>query len=119
MPMHELSICMELIDQVEAIARSHDAERVDTIVLRIGSLSGVEPGLLESAFEMARLGTVAEHARLRTERIEPKIRCRACGLEADAGPSDLRCPACFDTDTVLIAGDEMILARVELLQAAD
>ncbi|MDF9391713.1 MULTISPECIES: hydrogenase maturation nickel metallochaperone HypA [Methylococcus] len=117
--MHELSVCMELIEQVESIARSHDAERVESLVLRIGVLSGVEPGLLERAFEIARLGTVAEHASLRTERIEPRIRCRACGLEADAGPSDLRCPACFDTDTMLIAGDEMILARVELLQAAD
>jgi hydrogenase nickel incorporation protein HypA/HybF len=119
MPMHELSVCMELIDQVEAIARSHEAKRVESIVLRIGALSGVEPGLLESAFDMARLGTVAEHASLLTERIEPRIRCRTCGLEAEAGPGDLRCPACGGADTALIAGDEMILARVELLKAVD
>ncbi|MEW6037726.1 MAG: hydrogenase maturation nickel metallochaperone HypA [Pseudomonadota bacterium] len=117
--MHELSVCMELIDQVETIARSHEAERVESIVLRIGALSGAEPALLESAFEMARLGTVAEHASLQTERIEPRIRCRACGFEADVGPGDLRCPACGGADTVLIAGDEMILARVELLKAVD
>ncbi|MDD2769638.1 MAG: hydrogenase maturation nickel metallochaperone HypA [Methylococcus sp.] len=110
---------MELIDQVEAIARTHNAERVETIVLQIGSLAGVEPSLLENAFEIARLGTVAEHAELRTERVEPRIRCQVCSHEADAGPSDLRCPACGGTDTALIAGEEMILARVELLQPAD
>ena len=43
--MHELSVCLSLLDQVERIAREHGADRVVRIVLRIGPLSGVEAPL--------------------------------------------------------------------------
>ncbi len=41
--MHEMSICQALMDQVERIAKEQGASRVDSIVLSIGPLSGVEP----------------------------------------------------------------------------
>ena len=62
--MHEMSICQALMDQVERIATEQGAKQVDSIVLSIGPLSGVEPDLLSRAFEIARLQTVAENALL-------------------------------------------------------
>ena len=47
--MHELSICQALIGQVEKVARENHAQRVVSIVIAVGPLSGVEPGLLERA----------------------------------------------------------------------
>ena len=43
--MHEMSICQSLMDQVEQIATEQGASRVDSIVLCVGPLSGVEPFL--------------------------------------------------------------------------
>jgi hydrogenase nickel incorporation protein HypA/HybF len=112
--MHELSLCQDLIDQVTELARKHRARSVASVRVQIGLLAGVEPLLLESAFTIARAGTVAEHAEMLTEIVPPRVLCLACGKESEASPSDLRCPACGSGDTRLVQGEELILARVEL-----
>jgi len=58
--MHELSICLALMQQVERIAREHEAASVDRIVLQVGPLSGVEAPLLERAWPRARMATGVE-----------------------------------------------------------
>lgn len=113
--MHELSLCQDVIDQVTALAAEHRARSVARITVRIGVLSGVEPRLLESAFSIARAGTVADQAHFITESIPPRVHCEACGLAAEASPNCLRCPACGSTETRLTSGDELTLASVELV----
>lgn len=117
--MHELSLCEDLIGQVTALARQHRARSVACVRVQIGLLAGVEPLLLESAFTIARAGTVAEQAELFTEIVSPRVSCLACAVESEVGPSDLRCPSCGSIDTRLVKGDELILARVELEVAED
>lgn len=112
--MHELSLCQDLLDQVTAIANSHQAEKVVSITVRIGPLAGVEPKLLESAFSISCIGTMVEQAQLRLETQPLRVMCNVCALESDATISNLLCRHCGECDTRLISGDELILARVEL-----
>lgn len=112
--MHELSLCEDLIGQLTALARQHRARSVASFRVQIGMLAGVEPMLLESAFSIARAGTVAERADMLTEIVPPRVLCGACGAESETSPSCLRCPACDSGDTRLVQGDALILARVEL-----
>jgi hydrogenase nickel incorporation protein HypA/HybF len=112
--MHELSVCMALVEQVASVARQHGAERVEAVVVQVGPLSGVEPPLLEHAYPLAAAGTVAEQARLVIEALPVRIRCRSCATESAAEPNNLVCPACGDWRTELLSGDEMLLAQVEL-----
>jgi hydrogenase nickel incorporation protein HypA/HybF len=115
--MHELAICQALIEQVEAIARERLARRVDTVCVSIGPLSGVEPRLLEQAFPVASAGSVADGARLELDCLPLRVSCQQCGRVTDALPSRLICGHCGDWHTDLVSGDELILSRVELLQA--
>ncbi len=112
--MHELSVCLSLLDQVERIAREQGADRVERILLRIGPLSGVEAPLLANAYPLAAAGTIAEHATLDIEPAAIRVRCNSCGAETDAEPNRLLCGECGDWHTRLISGDEMLLAKVEL-----
>jgi len=112
--MHELSVCQGLLDQVEAIAAQHRAERVCSITVRIGVLSGVEPDLLQQAFSLARGDGVAAQASLIIESLPVRVSCRQCGMESDALPNRLLCAHCGDFHTRLISGDELLLASVEL-----
>jgi hydrogenase nickel incorporation protein HypA/HybF len=112
--MHELSVCLALLDQVEAIARERGARGVERICLRIGPLCGVESPLLASAFPLAAAGTLAEHAVLEIEPTPVRVRCRECGAESDAAPNRLICGACGGYRTQLVSGDEMLLASLEL-----
>ena len=112
--MHELAVCQGLIRQVERIARQEGAMKVDSIVLSIGPLSGVEPPLLERAFEIARLGTVAQSAELEIQTGPIVVECRTCGGSGEAGVNRLLCPACGDWRVSVRQGEEMTLMRVEL-----
>lgn len=112
--MHELAICQALIDQVESIARERHALRVLSIVVRIGPLAGVEPGLLRSAYALASAGTLAERASLVLEDCPVRVRCRTCGAESDATNNNLSCRACGHWQTEVLTGDELLLASLEL-----
>ena len=112
--MHELSICLALLDQVQGIAREHRAERVERIVLRIGPLSGVEGPLVQNAWPLAAAGTIAESAKLVIEPAPVRVQCRECGAETEAAPNRLVCAACGSLQTRLASGDELLLAHLEL-----
>jgi len=112
--MHELSVCLALMQQVERIAREHEARSVDRIVLQIGPLSGVEARLLERAWPLASTGTVAEHAQLVIDTAPVRVRCTQCDAVSDVSPNRLLCSSCGDFRTRLISGDEMLLANLEM-----
>lgn len=112
--MHELSVCLSLMQQVENIARKHNAIRVTRIVLDVGPLSGVEPELLRNAYPIAAAGTAAETAELVIETADIVVRCSQCESESTVPPNKLLCRACGEFRTRVISGDELILLRVEL-----
>jgi hydrogenase nickel incorporation protein HypA/HybF len=112
--MHEMSICQGLMHQVERIAQEQNAKRVDSILLSIGPLAGVEPELLSRAYEVARMGTVAEHAELEVETGPIVVECRTCGASGEAQANRLLCPSCGDWQVNLTQGDELLLLRLEV-----
>jgi len=112
--MHELSVCMSLLEQVAAIASERSAASVVKIELDIGPLSGVEAELLRNAYPIAAAGTIAEAAELVIHEANIVVRCSDCGAETAAVPNRLVCGACGDFRTQVISGDEMILKRLEI-----
>jgi hydrogenase nickel incorporation protein HypA/HybF len=115
--MHELSVCQALVGQLIEIGERESAERITSVRLRIGPLSGIVAELLAQAFPLAAAGTLAEDAELLTEAAPVRVRCTRCGAESEASPSRLLCGVCGDFRTVLASGDELLLASVELLRA--
>lgn len=112
--MHELSVCMSLLEQVAAIAAERSAVSVVKIELDIGPLSGVEADLLRNAYPIAAAGTIAETAELIIHEADIVVRCTDCGAETPAIPNRLVCGACGDYRTQVVSGDEMILKSLEL-----
>ena len=112
--MHELAICQSLIQQVEKIAFENHAGAVEKIELIIGALSGVEGPLLDRAFDIARMGTIAQGAELKMEIGPVVVECRICGNRNEVAVNRLLCDACGDWQVNVKQGDEMLLKRVEL-----
>jgi hydrogenase nickel incorporation protein HypA/HybF len=117
--MHELAVCQALIEQVERISRNNGARRVLSITLSVGALSGVEGKLLQHAFPLAAAGTVADGAELLVESVAVRVRCRTCRAETDAAPNRLLCGECAAWQVDVIAGEEMLLQRVEIESVAE
>lgn len=112
--MHEYSVVQALLEQVETIAEANRAERVTQVVVKIGVMSGVEPHLLEIAFNTFKAETVCDRAEF-VMQIQPlAIRCRACGAEAELESVQYRCPYCGSLEVEVADGEEMLLMRLEL-----
>ena len=112
--MHELSVCLSLLQQLEKIASERNAVAVDKIYLQVGPLSGIEPALLMNAYPLAAAGTVAANAELIIESSDVVVSCTECGAESAAKANRLLCSACGDFRTQIVSGDEMILQRMEM-----
>ncbi|GGJ26782.1 hydrogenase maturation nickel metallochaperone HypA [Streptomyces brasiliensis] len=113
--MHEMSIALAVIDQVEEAAeRAGDVTAVRSVRLQVGELAGVVPDALSFSFELACAGTLLEGAALVTETVPGRARCETCAHEWAVGmPPRLTCPRCEGGTTDLLAGRELRIAGVD------
>jgi hydrogenase nickel incorporation protein HypA/HybF len=112
--VHELSVVQALLREIDAVATANGATSVQRVTVRIGPLSGVDPGLLASAFEAARGSGRTAGTELVLESLAVKVRCGQCGEESTVTPNRLLCGRCGGYRTTLLTGDELLLQRVEL-----
>ncbi|MEF9908395.1 hydrogenase maturation nickel metallochaperone HypA/HybF [Streptomyces sp. P9-A2] len=111
--MHEMSVALSVVDQVEQAARSRAGHRVHRIRLDIGELAGVVPDALGFCFELACSGTVLEGAALVTRFVPGRASCAPCGRAWDTGmPPDMICASCRGGATELLSGRELRITAV-------
>lgn len=110
--MHEYSIVQSLVDSVAAAVGQRTGAVVRIVRVSIGEVAGVDCGLLATAFEVFRGGTLCESAELTIDRVPVRWECPLCEVAIARG-AFLRCTQC-DEPAHLAAGDEIILQRVEL-----
>lgn len=113
--MHELSIAVDLIDAASDRAREEGARHIRAVHLRIGPLSGVVVRALESAFEMASQGTIADGAVLDVEEVPITLFCAAC--EDTKGVTDIYsfcCPDCGMPSADIRSGRELEVTALEI-----
>src|SRR4051794_14238249 len=91
--MHEYSIVQALYDKVLAEAVARGATAVSGLKVRIGELSGVDAGLLDTAWKTFRVRTICEAAPLEIQSVPAAWACSRCGVEVTRG-GFLSCPAC-------------------------
>jgi len=112
--MHEYSIVQALLTQCEELATENDAQLVTKVVVKIGKMSGVEPYLLESAFNTFKEKTVCEGADL-ILNIQPLvIECKQCSTVTELSHINIKCPACESVDVKVIDGEELFLMSLEM-----
>lgn len=110
--MHEYGIVQSLIEAASQEAAKRHAISVKSLTLALGEQSGVEPELLKLAWQTFRERTPCEGAHLTLRSVPVVWRCPRCEGAIPPG-SLLRCPVCA-VPARMIAGDEMILERIEL-----
>jgi hydrogenase nickel incorporation protein HypA/HybF len=112
--MHEYSIVQSLIDSCEDQAKQNNASKVTKVVVKIGVMSGVEPHLLEVAFETFKEGTVCEGCEFVMSIQKVKVLCNSCQKESELEKLEYLCPSCKSEDLKIIDGEEMFLMQLEL-----
>jgi hydrogenase nickel incorporation protein HypA/HybF len=113
--MHEMSIVESMMEIIEDQARLYNSQKVVTVSLEFGALSGVMPSAVEFAFEVLSKGTVAEGAVLAISIIPLKIKCLDCAGESVLEDYQPTCPLCnSDLITFLQGRNELRVASLEL-----
>ena len=111
--MHEMSLAMAVVDQVEETGRAHGAVGVEEVRLQVGELAGVVPDALHFCFELACAGGLLAGARLTTEAVPGRARCADCPHEWATGmPPRLCCPRCDRPTSELLSGRELHITGV-------
>jgi len=83
--MHESSLIPELIEKITALASENASQRVTSIEVTIGALTGMDADHLREHFVTAAAGTVAEgaevHCRISDDPLSSAIILEAVELE--------------------------------------
>ena len=113
--MHEHSIIHSLLDQVRDIAQQNSASAVTEVVVAVGPLSGVEPLLLDSAFQQLATNELLRRAQLTIEKVPLTVQCDLCGRQSVLNNFVFACPHC-GTNKIQVVGGEGIMLRHVMLQ---
>jgi hydrogenase nickel incorporation protein HypA/HybF len=112
--MHEFGIACSILETVREEAEKRPESRLLKVGVRIGEISGVEPGALAFSFdalveggELAPLELVIEHAPRRHQ-------CPECRHEFVVKNYEVACPECGESRTQCIGGFEMEIAYLEV-----
>jgi len=114
--LHEFFIVQNIIRSVEECLAEYPGKRVEKVVLLIGKFSGVEIDLLKTALDFFKKGSVIENAEIVIETEDLKLKCNECGKEFVKDKWDMMCPYCGSLNTTVIAGQDMLLKTLELVE---
>ncbi len=111
--MHEMSLAESVVDLVDYRARREGCQRVKTVRLEIGKLSGVEPEAIRFCFDEVAGGTLAEGAALDIIEQDGHAWCFDCGQLVPLASRSDPCPECGG---FRLRMDEGVAMRVKELE---
>lgn len=112
--MHELSIALSMIEQIEEETEKHGGGTVEAVYLRIGVLSGVDTQALRFAYELACEGTDLAASRLEIESVPLLVYCPQCCTTHTPDPQSILCPRCLTPEQEILQGRELEVRALEI-----
>ncbi|MEW6599430.1 MAG: hydrogenase maturation nickel metallochaperone HypA [Nitrospirota bacterium] len=114
--MHEVSIALGMVDELYRIARKNNAERISSVKLKIGKMSGIVTDSLKFAFDAVKLEhPLLSRAEIIIEEVPLVYECNDCHVSFDAAdiyfPS---CGVCGSRNLRLVSGEEQHIESVEV-----
>jgi hydrogenase nickel incorporation protein HypA/HybF len=112
--MHERSLAIALLRQVERLMHQHAAQRITEVKVIVGEFTGIEAALLESAFVQAALDGPARGSRLVMKRSPLEAQCQDCMHTFRIRNYAFVCPVCEGQNIGIVRGEELMLESVTM-----
>ncbi len=112
--MHELSLVESIVALIEDERQRQAFSRVRLVSVHVGALGYVEPDALRFCFDAVTRGTAAEGAVLSITTVAGVGTCPACRETVALADRFDACPLCGCAQVMMIAGDELRLAELEV-----
>lgn len=111
--MHELGIVFNIIDSVEEVARENAIERVSSVTLELGEVSGIVPEYLVDCWNWAcAKKPPMEGCELVLETVPALTYCEDCGQTYGTVEHGKVCPHCGSSHTYLVQGQETVIKEI-------
>ena len=110
--MHELSIVLSIVDQVQKEVFKLEATAVKRIELDIGILAGIEFDSFDFAWEPATKNTVLQHAERIVNHIPAMAVCVDCNHVFEKEKPYDACPKCGNYLHQLTSGRELKIKSI-------
>lgn len=105
--MHEMSLAINIVELVSAKARAAGGQRITSVEIEAGKLSGVMVEALLFCFDAAAHNTPAEGAHLVVREVEGRGICLACGHAFALDSLLAQCPQCEGYAVETVQGREL------------
>ena len=112
--VHELGITQSIVDIAEQTASEQNAQKVLSVTVEIGDLSGVIADAVEFCFEACIQGTWLADSKLVIKRIPGHARCNDCGAEMEIDNMTFSCSTCGSYSLQRTRGEELNIKEVEI-----
>lgn len=112
--MHELSIALSIIDIAREEALKVKAEKINSIEIEIGSISGIEISALEFAFETAVKDTLLEKAERKIIQVPAMAECLDCNFTFPLSVFYEPCPSCKSLTINILQGKELRIKSINV-----
>jgi hydrogenase nickel incorporation protein HypA/HybF len=112
--MHEMTLCEQIIGQLEDERHRRGFATVKRLRLEIGMLSCLDPDALRYAFEISTRETFLDGLLLEIERPPGQAKCLDCGTETPVSHRLDHCPSCGSARLEASGGSQMRLIEMEI-----
>ncbi|KIZ43178.1 MULTISPECIES: hydrogenase maturation nickel metallochaperone HypA [Rhodopseudomonas] len=112
--MHEMTICEQIIGQLEDERLRRGFAMVKRLRLEIGLLSCLDPDALRYAFEISTRDTFLDGVVLQIDRPPGQAKCLDCGAEVTVSSRLDICPSCGGNRLDASGGTQMRLIEMEI-----
>ena len=115
--MHEMALCTEIVNEVQATAEEAGALKVNNISLIIGEMRDIIPDLFDGFFHYLTKGTIAEDCTVAFTTVPVSLVCHECGCRFPVdlhSPEAVVCPTCGAQDYELATGNEFFIESIDV-----
>ena len=109
-----MSLTEGVLQILQDNAKSKGFERVKTVWLEIGALSGVEIEAMRFCFDAVMQGTLADGAKLEIIHTPGAAWCMPCGKSVTVSERFEPCPECGSFQLQITGGDQMQVKELEV-----
>ena len=111
--MHELGVVFRIIDDLTELGKENELEKVHSVTIQLGEVSGVVPSLLTDAWKWAADRTeLFKGAELIIETLPAVTFCEDCKTEYETVAHGKICPNCGSGNTYLVKGNEFMIKEI-------
>jgi hydrogenase nickel incorporation protein HypA/HybF len=112
--MHEMSLAEGVLQLIEDAAHEQEFEKVTTVWLEIGQLSGVEIEAMKFCFDAVTRDSIAEGAKLEIIALPGVGWCMECSMAVPMSEVFGECPQCGSHQMQVTGGTEMRVKELEV-----